>query len=172
LWEALCLLKKTAGTWAFRALDGVDASKNVGQFRLPDWRATTFSLLDHYCAFLVSHRRSQPLIGGTGALLKPQIGGWRSCGEGVGYFAKNLFTSLALTSQVAPVLKRSRLMLQRIKKTTARLWNDENGASLLEYSVLIGLIVAGVVASIAAVAGWTGTRWTNLLGVLNNSTPQ
>ena len=36
-------------------------------------------------------------------------------------------------------------MLQRIKKTTVRLWNDESGASLLEYSVLIGLIVAGVV---------------------------
>ena len=46
-------------------------------------------------------------------------------------------------------------MLQRIRKTTVRLWNDESGASLLEYSVLIGLIVAGVVASIVAVAAWT-----------------
>ena len=38
-------------------------------------------------------------------------------------------------------------MLAAIRKTTVRLWNDESGASLLEYSVLIGLIVAGVVAS-------------------------
>ena len=47
-------------------------------------------------------------------------------------------------------------MLHCIKSTTVRLWNDESGASLLEYSVLIGLIVAGVVASIVAVANWTG----------------
>ena len=46
-------------------------------------------------------------------------------------------------------------MLHCIRKTTVRLWNDESGASLLEYSVLIGLIVAGVVASIVAVAAWT-----------------
>jgi len=60
-------------------------------------------------------------------------------------------------------------MLQRIKSTTVRLWNDESGASLLEYSVLIGLIVAGVVASIVGVANWTGGRWTNLLTVLTNT---
>ena len=53
-------------------------------------------------------------------------------------------------------------MMQRMRKTTVRLWNDESGASLLEYSVLIGLIVAGVVASIVSVAAWTGGRWGNL----------
>ena len=60
-------------------------------------------------------------------------------------------------------------MLRCIKNTTVRLWNDESGASLLEYSVLIGLIVAGVVASIVSVANWTGTRWTNLFGILNGT---
>ena len=60
-------------------------------------------------------------------------------------------------------------MLQRIRKTTVRLWNDESGASLLEYSVLIGLIVAGVVASIVSVAAWTGGRWGNLLTTLNTT---
>jgi pilus assembly protein Flp/PilA len=62
-------------------------------------------------------------------------------------------------------------MLRCIKNTTVRLWTDESGASLLEYSVLIGLIVAGVVGTIVSVASWTGGRWGNLLGVLNNSTP-
>ena len=61
-------------------------------------------------------------------------------------------------------------MLQRIRKTTVRLWNDESGASLLEYSVLIGLIVAGVVASIVAVAAWTGGRWGNLFNTLSTTT--
>jgi len=61
-------------------------------------------------------------------------------------------------------------MLLRIRKTTVRLWNDESGASLLEYSVLIGLIVAGVVASIVSVATWTGGRWGNLFNTLKNTT--
>ena len=47
-------------------------------------------------------------------------------------------------------------MLHCIKNTTVRLWNDESGASLLEYSVLIGLIIAGVVTSIVAVANLDG----------------
>jgi pilus assembly protein Flp/PilA len=87
-----------------------------------------------------------------------------------GYFVKPIFSpGLALTSQMAPVLKRSRLMLHCIKNTTVRLWNDESGASLLEYSVLIGLIVAGVVGAIVSVSAWTGTRWNTLFGILNNT---
>jgi pilus assembly protein Flp/PilA len=62
-------------------------------------------------------------------------------------------------------------MLRQIKNLSVRIWKDEQGASLLEYSVLIGLIVAGVVATITAVGGWTGTRWTSLLDVLNTSNP-
>jgi pilus assembly protein Flp/PilA len=60
-------------------------------------------------------------------------------------------------------------MLHYFKDTTVRLWKDESGASLLEYSVLVGLIVAGVVATISLVAGWTGDRWSNLIGILNNT---
>jgi pilus assembly protein Flp/PilA len=60
-------------------------------------------------------------------------------------------------------------MLQHFKKTTVHLWKDESGASLLEYSVLIGLIVAGVVGSIISVAAWTGGRWGNLLTNLNST---
>jgi pilus assembly protein Flp/PilA len=50
-------------------------------------------------------------------------------------------------------------MLRKAKSVAVRLWKDEQGASLLEYSVLIGLIVAGVVATITAVGTWTVTRW-------------
>lgn len=60
-------------------------------------------------------------------------------------------------------------MLHCIKRTAVRLWNDEGGASLLEYSVLVGLITVAVVGSIGLVATWTGTRWTTLLGTLNGS---
>jgi pilus assembly protein Flp/PilA len=60
-------------------------------------------------------------------------------------------------------------MLHCIKRTATRLWTDESGASLLEYSVLVGLITAGVIASVIAVANWTGGRWASLSNVLTNT---
>jgi pilus assembly protein Flp/PilA len=62
-------------------------------------------------------------------------------------------------------------MVRHAKSLAVRLWKDERGASLLEYSVLVGLITAAVVGTITLVTQWTGTRWTTLLGTLNN-TPQ
>jgi pilus assembly protein Flp/PilA len=60
-------------------------------------------------------------------------------------------------------------MLHCIKRTATRLWTDESGASLLEYSILVGLITAGVIASVMAVANWTSGRWTNLNTVLQGT---
>jgi Flp pilus assembly pilin Flp len=53
-------------------------------------------------------------------------------------------------------------MLQRIKGTAVRLWKDERGASLLEYSVLIGLILAVSVALIIGIGTWAQGRWQAL----------
>jgi pilus assembly protein Flp/PilA len=53
-------------------------------------------------------------------------------------------------------------MLHRAKSTAIRLWNDENGATLLEYSLLIGIILAVTATIIIAVGGWASTQWTNL----------
>jgi pilus assembly protein Flp/PilA len=53
-------------------------------------------------------------------------------------------------------------MIRKIKETAVKLWNDERGASLLEYSVLIGMITAGVVTTVLAVGGWVGLQWTGL----------
>ena len=50
-------------------------------------------------------------------------------------------------------------MLHRIKDAAVRLWTDESGASLLEYSLLVGLITAAVVGPLAEVAGWMGNKW-------------
>ena len=41
-------------------------------------------------------------------------------------------------------------MLHRVKRTAVRLWKDEGGASLLEYSVLIGIILAVSIAAVIA----------------------
>ena len=58
-------------------------------------------------------------------------------------------------------------MFGKIKGTAIALWQDERGASLLEYSVLIGLITAGVVATIISVGGWVSGKWTTLFNSLN-----
>ena len=53
-------------------------------------------------------------------------------------------------------------MRKTVKDVAVRLWKDERGASLLEYSILIGLITVGVVASVTSVGTWMGTKWTAL----------
>ena len=62
-------------------------------------------------------------------------------------------------------------MRTKIKETAVRLWKDERGASLLEYSILIGLITAGVVTTVIAVGGWVGLQWTTLRTNLGIAAP-
>ena len=47
-----------------------------------------------------------------------------------------------------------------IKKFLVRFAKDENGASLVEYSILLGIITAGAIATIVTVGGKVGTAWT------------
>lgn len=63
-------------------------------------------------------------------------------------------------------------MRSRIKETAVRLWKDERGASLLEYSILIGLITAGVVTTVIAVGAWAGDQWTSLRTNLGIAAPK
>ena len=39
---------------------------------------------------------------------------------------------------------------------------NESGASLVEYSLLIGLITVGVVVAVVAVGTWANTQWETL----------
>jgi pilus assembly protein Flp/PilA len=43
-----------------------------------------------------------------------------------------------------------------------RLRGDQKGASLLEYSVLIGIILVLAIASVRGVGGWVNNQWTAL----------
>jgi pilus assembly protein Flp/PilA len=43
---------------------------------------------------------------------------------------------------------------------------DEDGAALIEYTVLLGILLVAVIASITFVGGWIGTQWTALTGAL------
>lgn len=40
--------------------------------------------------------------------------------------------------------------------------DDENGAAMVEYTILIGIITVAVIAAIIFVGGWVGTQWGGL----------
>lgn len=46
------------------------------------------------------------------------------------------------------------------------LLRDERGASMVEYSILIGLITAATIVTIVAVGGKVSSAWTKLDGAM------
>ena len=52
--------------------------------------------------------------------------------------------------------------MSKLRVLASRLLREENGAALIEYSILIGLISAAVITIVVAVGVWIVTRWTNL----------
>ena len=43
-----------------------------------------------------------------------------------------------------------------------RFRQDENGAALIEYTVLLGILVVAVIATIGLVGTWVSNQWTTL----------
>ena len=48
-----------------------------------------------------------------------------------------------------------------------KLSRDEDGAALIEYTVLLGILLIAVVATIIAVGSWVNGQWTTLNGAIN-----
>ena len=49
-----------------------------------------------------------------------------------------------------------------------RLWKDEEGQGLIEYAILIGIIVVGVIAAVIIIGRFVGERFNTLASELNN----
>jgi pilus assembly protein Flp/PilA len=47
-----------------------------------------------------------------------------------------------------------------------RLGKDEDGAALLEYTVLLGILIVAVIAVIGSVGAWISGQWTALNAAL------
>lgn len=47
-----------------------------------------------------------------------------------------------------------------------KLAKDDSGASLIEYSILIGLITVAVIALISGVGDWVVSQWSGLTNAL------
>ena len=52
--------------------------------------------------------------------------------------------------------------MRRVVKLMNQLKSDEDGASLIEYTVLLGIMLVAVVAVILAVGTWVSNEWTSL----------
>ena len=52
--------------------------------------------------------------------------------------------------------------MRSLVKLVKRLKSDEDGASLIEYTVLLGILLVAVIAIIGAVGGWINGQWTAL----------
>jgi pilus assembly protein Flp/PilA len=52
--------------------------------------------------------------------------------------------------------------MSKLSMLTGRFLREENGAAMVEYSILIGLISAAVITIIAAVGVWIVAKWTAL----------
>jgi pilus assembly protein Flp/PilA len=59
--------------------------------------------------------------------------------------------------------------MTRVWGFLARMRKDEKGASLIEYSILIGLISAVAVGAIAIMGTWVQSQWTLLTSVVGAS---
>jgi pilus assembly protein Flp/PilA len=49
------------------------------------------------------------------------------------------------------------------------LGKDEEGAALVEYSVLLGVMLVAVIGTIVLVGGWINAKWIALLTALSGS---
>ena len=56
--------------------------------------------------------------------------------------------------------------MSKVLNLVQKLRRDEDGAALIEYTVLLGIMLVAVIGTIVLVGGWIGTQWTNLQAAL------
>ena len=78
--------------------------------------------------------------------------------------ASKIFEHL-LAHKAPPTEERMRRTMQLIK----RLGQDEDGAALVEYTVLLGIMLVAVITTIGLVGGWMSTKWTALWSALSTN---
>jgi pilus assembly protein Flp/PilA len=54
------------------------------------------------------------------------------------------------------------MLLNQLKKDAFRFKKDEDGAALIEYAMLLGILLVAVIAIMGLVGTWIGGQWTAL----------
>ena len=57
--------------------------------------------------------------------------------------------------------------MKKVFELVRGLRRDEEGATLVEYTILLSIIVVAVIATIGLVGTWVNTTWHNFYGQLN-----
>ncbi|QKC98659.1 Flp family type IVb pilin [Mesorhizobium sp. NZP2298] len=52
--------------------------------------------------------------------------------------------------------------MKKLMTMTRQFRDDENGAAMVEYTILLGIITVAVIGTIVTVGGWVNTKWTAL----------
>jgi pilus assembly protein Flp/PilA len=60
------------------------------------------------------------------------------------------------------VMLYAKMLLNQLKSYVSHFKKDEDGAALIEYTVLLGILLIAVIAVITAVGGWINGEWTAL----------
>jgi pilus assembly protein Flp/PilA len=58
-----------------------------------------------------------------------------------------------------------------MRNLIAKFAREEDGAAMVEYTVLLGIITATVIATVVLVADWVDGTWTNLESTLQAEAP-
>ncbi len=56
--------------------------------------------------------------------------------------------------------------MRDVVKLVRKVSADEEGAALIEYTVLLGILLVAVIATIGLVATWVSNKWHNLQAAL------
>jgi len=56
--------------------------------------------------------------------------------------------------------------MRRVQTFLERLRGDEDGVTMLEYTILLGIITVAVIASVVTAGNWVAGKWTTLVGAL------
>ena len=59
--------------------------------------------------------------------------------------------------------------MRQAMRLIKRLKNDEEGAALVEYTVLLGVMLVAVISTIMLVGGWLNTKWAALWTALQGN---
>ncbi|MCA0049885.1 Flp family type IVb pilin [Mesorhizobium sp. B283B1A] len=52
--------------------------------------------------------------------------------------------------------------MKKLMTMTRQFRDDENGAAMVEYSILIGIIAAASIVAVIAIGGWVGSQFSGL----------
>jgi pilus assembly protein Flp/PilA len=59
--------------------------------------------------------------------------------------------------------------MRKVLQLTKKLVDDEQGAALVEYTVLLGIMLVAVITTIGLVGGWMTTKWMALYSALSGN---